>query len=78
MRVTVQNFIGRLAVPILLAVVIGSIFAVPRAVAALELQGQPAQATAQEGSGGEVNLIVPDLSQVEFRGFNGRSLLMAS
>ena len=44
MRVTVQNFIGRLAVPILLAVVIGSIFAVPRAVAALELQGQPALA----------------------------------
>ena len=76
MRVTVQNFIGRLAVPILLAVVIGSIFAVPRAVSALQLQGQPAQATAQEGSGGEVNLIVPDLSQVEFRGFNGRSLLM--
>jgi K(+)-stimulated pyrophosphate-energized sodium pump len=76
MRVTVQNLIGRLAVPILLAVVIGSIFAVPRAVSALQLQGQPAPATAQESSGGEVNLIVPDLSQVEFRGFNGRSLLM--
>jgi K(+)-stimulated pyrophosphate-energized sodium pump len=76
MRVTVQKFMGRLAVPILLAVVIGSIFAVPRAVSALQLQGQPARATAQEGSGGEVNLIVPDLSQVEFRGFNGRSLLM--
>ena len=76
MRVTVQNFIGRLAVPILLAVVIGSIFAAPRAVSALQLQGQPAQAAAPEASGGEVNLIVPDLSQVEFRGFNGRSLLM--
>jgi K(+)-stimulated pyrophosphate-energized sodium pump len=82
MRVTVQNLIGRLAVPILLAVAVGSIFAAPRAVSALELQGQAAQAAGQEGaavqagSGGEVNLIVPDLSQVEFRGFNGRSLLM--
>ena len=44
MRVTVQTFIGRLAAAILLAVVIGSIVAVPRAVSALQLQAQPAQA----------------------------------
>jgi K(+)-stimulated pyrophosphate-energized sodium pump len=76
MRVTVQSFMGRLAVPILLAVVVGSSFAAPRTASALQLQAQPAQAAVQEGSGGEVNLIVPDLSQVEFRGINGRSLLM--
>jgi K(+)-stimulated pyrophosphate-energized sodium pump len=76
MRVTVQNFVGRTAAWVLLAVVVGSILAAPRAVSALQLQGQPAQAAAPEGSGGEANLIVPDLSQVEFRGINGRSLLM--
>jgi K(+)-stimulated pyrophosphate-energized sodium pump len=76
MRVTVQSFMGRLAVPTLLAVVVGSSFAAPRTASALQLQAQPAQAAVQEGSGGEVNLIVPDLSQVEFRGINGRSLLM--
>jgi K(+)-stimulated pyrophosphate-energized sodium pump len=78
MRVTVQHFMGRLAVPILVAVAAGSILAAPQALSALPLLGQPAQAqpAAQEGSGGEVNLIVPDLSQVEFRGINGRSLLM--
>jgi K(+)-stimulated pyrophosphate-energized sodium pump len=76
MRVTVQNFMGRLAVPILLAVAVGSIVGAPRAVSAGELQGQPAQAAVQEGSGGEADVIVPDLSQVEFHGINGRSLLM--
>jgi K(+)-stimulated pyrophosphate-energized sodium pump len=78
MRVTVQNFMGRLAVPILLAVAVGSILAAPRAVSALQVQGQPAQVAAvQQGSGGEADLIVPDLSRVEFRGINGRSLLMS-
>jgi K(+)-stimulated pyrophosphate-energized sodium pump len=81
MRVTVQNFIGRLVVPILLAVVVGSILVPPRALSAfqipaLQAQGQPAQADVQGGSGGEADLIVPDLSQVTFRGINGRSLLM--
>jgi K(+)-stimulated pyrophosphate-energized sodium pump len=75
MRVTVQNFMGRLAVPILLAVAVGAI-AAPRAVSALQIPGQPAQTAAPGGSGGEADLIVPDLSQVEFRGINGRSLLM--
>jgi K(+)-stimulated pyrophosphate-energized sodium pump len=81
MRVTVQNFIGRLAVPILLAVVVGSILVPPRVLSAFQVpaaqgEGQPAQAGVQGGSGGEADLIVPDLSQVAFRGINGRSLLM--
>lgn len=50
----------------------------PRGVLA---QGQPSAAGGQleapsRAEGGEANLVVPDLSQVDFRGVNGRSWLM--
>ena len=35
-----------------------------------------AQAAPAAARGGEVNLVLPDLSQVDFRGVNGRTLLM--
>src|SRR3954471_20431335 len=40
---------------------------------------QPAAAdqTATRSAGGEANLVLPDLSTVDFRGVNGRTLLMA-
>ena len=75
MSVTVQKIVGRLVVPVLL---LASLAATPRpAWAGQAGQGgrQAEQAVAQE-SGGEANLKLPDLSQVEFRGVNGRSLLM--
>jgi K(+)-stimulated pyrophosphate-energized sodium pump len=36
----------------------------------------PAQAEPARHAGGEANLILPDLSQVDFQGINGRTLLM--
>ena len=51
--------------------------AVPRAaVQAPQGQSVSERAVVQEGAGGEANLILPDLSQVAFRGMNGRTLLM--
>src|SRR4030095_5200480 len=76
MRVTVPTILGRLVAPILLAVVVGSIFAAPRAALAMQPPTE-AQAAGAAGRGEEVNLVLPDLSQVEFRGINGRTLLMA-
>jgi K(+)-stimulated pyrophosphate-energized sodium pump len=48
--------------------------------AAVAQSAQPAAAPAQEAprhTGGEANLILPDLGQVDFQGINGRTLLMA-
>jgi K(+)-stimulated pyrophosphate-energized sodium pump len=77
MTVTVQRIFRRvpeIVVPILLFVALV-------ATARPALAAQPAgpapseRALAHEG-GGEANLVLPDLSTVEFRGVNGRSLLM--
>src|SRR5437868_5130678 len=51
-------------------------------LSAAQLVAQPAQAgapaaAAPERSGGEVNLVLPDLSSVDFDGINGRTLLMS-
>src|ERR1700731_80285 len=71
MRVTLPRGLGRLIVPILL---LGLMSAAP--AAALAAQPDTLPATAQ--AGGEANLVVPDLSTVDFLGgvVNGRSLLM--
>ena len=68
---TLQRGLGRLIVPILL---LGLMSAVPGA--ALAAQPDTLSGTAQ--AGGEANLVVPDLSTVDFLGgvVNGRSLLM--
>jgi len=49
--------------------------AMARPAAAAALEQPPVETAAREG-GGEASLILPDLSTVDFRGFNGRSLLM--
>jgi K(+)-stimulated pyrophosphate-energized sodium pump len=72
MNVMLRTFAGRIAVLLLLAVVApASSWAQPV---------QPAQTQTGQGlavhAGGEANLVVPDLSVVEFGGINGRSLLM--
>ena len=75
MIVTVQTLLGRLVVPMLI------LLALAAARPALAAQaGQPATETAQAGgseaAGGEANLVLPDLSTVDFGGINGRTLLM--
>jgi K(+)-stimulated pyrophosphate-energized sodium pump len=77
MIVTVQKrFAGRLAVPMLGIALVGVMLMAPRM-----LQAQAAQPQTQTGRAvqpsGEANLILPDLSVVDFHGVNGRSLLMS-
>jgi K(+)-stimulated pyrophosphate-energized sodium pump len=71
MNVMLRTFAGRIAVLVLLAGLLPApIWAQPAA---------PARAEAGQGLphvGGEANLVVPDLSVVEFGGINGRTLLM--
>jgi K(+)-stimulated pyrophosphate-energized sodium pump len=69
MNVTVQRALGRLIVPMLLLCFMA---AVPAPAAA----GQPEAPAQTELGGGEASLVLPDLSAVDFRGVNGRTLLM--
>src|SRR5688572_23212992 len=72
MNVMLRKFAGRIAVLLLLAV------AAPASTWAQPAQPAPTQ-TGQGTAvhaGGEANLVVPDLSVVEFGGINGRTLLM--
>ncbi len=68
MNLTVQKIVGRLIVPMLL-------LCFAAAVPGVASANQPAQAQVEAG-GGEAALIIPDLSSVDFRGVNGRTLLM--
>jgi len=69
----IERLSGRLAVPVLLVLVLAAVFAAPRPAWA----AQPApQAQSEARGGGEASLVLPDLSQVAFRGVNGRTLLM--
>jgi len=71
----IEKLAGRLAVPFLLVLVMGVTFAAPRSAFAQQ-PAPDAQAGPAAGRGGEVNLVLPDLSTVDFRGVNGRTLLM--
>jgi K(+)-stimulated pyrophosphate-energized sodium pump len=75
MIVTVQKRIGRSAIALLVILAAG-VLVPARAMAAQP--GQPAveQPASRQSGGGEASLVLPDLSTVEFRGVNGRSLLM--
>ncbi len=76
MVVTVQRYLGRLGVA--LVIVVG-LLAASRAVFAAPLDqvaGASQPPAAREAGGGEANLVLPDLSTVDFRGVNGRTLLM--
>ena len=67
-----RTFAGRIAVLLLLVVVAPA--------SSLAQPAAPAQTQTGQGLavhvGGEANLVVPDLSVVEFGGINGRALLM--
>jgi len=73
MSPTVRSVLVRLAAPLL---IVTALVAMPRVARAQVPQGQAAAAAPAEAGGGEANLTVPDLTQVEFRGVNGHSLLM--
>jgi K(+)-stimulated pyrophosphate-energized sodium pump len=70
---SVIKVVGRLIVPILLLAALTAT-ARPAWAGAAESQAQPA---VEPQGGGEANLVLPDLSSVDFRGINGRSLLMS-
>jgi K(+)-stimulated pyrophosphate-energized sodium pump len=65
---------GRLVVLMWLALLVSGMFAPPSLHA---FQTAAPQSQVQERRGGEANLVLPDLSQVEFRGIDGHSLLMS-
>src|SRR5881628_1981729 len=74
MSLTVQKLVGRLG-PLMLGLLLCSvILGSSRPLYAMQA-AQPAAAAAE--AGGEANLILPDLSVVEFHGINGRTLLMS-
>jgi K(+)-stimulated pyrophosphate-energized sodium pump len=76
MIVTVQTLLGRrLVVAMLGAVLAGGMLTLPRVLRA-EAAQPPAQTERAVPAGGEANLILPDLSVVDFHGVNGRTLLM--
>ena len=78
MIVTVQTLLRRrLAVPALGILLVGALLAAPQALQAQAGQPPTQTVAAPVHAGGEANLIVPDLSTVEFHGVNGRTLLMS-
>jgi K(+)-stimulated pyrophosphate-energized sodium pump len=74
MIVTVRILLERLTVPVLSIVLCGAMLALPRPVEAAQAQVQTPAAPVH--AGGEASLVLPDLSTVDFRGINGRTLLM--
>ena len=76
MIVTVQTLLQRLAIPVLGLVLCGTMLAVPRALEAAQPAQVETQTAAPAHAGGEASLVLPDLSTVDFRGINGRTLLM--
>ena len=78
MIVTVQKHLRRRLVVRALAVLLfGALLALPRAMHAQAGQPQTRTEAAPAPAGGEANLILPDLSVVDFHGVNGRTLLMS-
>jgi K(+)-stimulated pyrophosphate-energized sodium pump len=71
MKARLEKLVGRLLV---LLVIVGGLVLAPRAV--LAQPGSAQQETAVVHHGGEATLVVPDLGSVDFRGINGRTLLM--
>ncbi len=80
MIVTVQTLLRRrLASPALGILLFGALLALPGAARVEAQAGQPpavTEAAAVVHTGGEANLVLPDLSVVDFNGINGRTLLM--
>jgi K(+)-stimulated pyrophosphate-energized sodium pump len=77
MIVTVQKLFGRrLVVPMLGIAMAGAMLTLPGTLQAQAAQPQTQTERAAQPSG-EANLILPDLSVVDFHGVNGRTLLMS-
>jgi K(+)-stimulated pyrophosphate-energized sodium pump len=73
---TVHRVVGRLAAAALVAALACAWLGVGRVSAqAPPRESRSERAVVQEGGGGEANLVLPDLSSVEFRGVNSRTLL---
>jgi K(+)-stimulated pyrophosphate-energized sodium pump len=66
----IEKLASRVAVPVLLMVLLGA-----TAGTAFAQQTQPPTRERTASHGGEVNLVLPDLGSVDFRGINGRTLL---
>jgi K(+)-stimulated pyrophosphate-energized sodium pump len=75
MRSTTGLLRGAARVAALLAL-LAAIFAVPSNALAQQPEPAGAPAQAERTGGGEVNLVLPDLAQVDVGGYNGRTLLM--
>ena len=67
------SILTRAWVLILMALILG-VLVLPAAAAQVP---EPAQATASHEGGGEASLVLPDLGQVHFHGYNARTLLLA-
>jgi K(+)-stimulated pyrophosphate-energized sodium pump len=76
MIVTVHKLLGRLTMLALGIVVCGALAAWPRPLEAAQPGQTEVQREAPVHAGGEASLVLPDLSTVDFRGVNGRTLLM--
>src|SRR4051812_10158891 len=77
MILTVQKVLGRALVPMLGFVVCAALVTTPRHAFAAQPPTETTPATgAAVHEGGEANLVLPDLSLVDFHGVNGRTLLM--
>jgi K(+)-stimulated pyrophosphate-energized sodium pump len=73
MIVTVQKLLGRFVIGVMLLVAAAAASQPVFAEQPAPIETQTGRATE---AGGEANLVLPDLSTVEFGGVNGRSLLM--
>src|SRR6516165_5109932 len=72
MIVTVQKVLGRVLVPML---IVSALAVAARPVFAAQPPAER-QTERSADAGGEASLVLPDLSVVEFRGINARTLLM--
>jgi K(+)-stimulated pyrophosphate-energized sodium pump len=75
MRSTTGLLRGAARAAALLAL-LAAIFLVPSTVLAQQPEPGAAPAQTERTAGGEVNLVLPDLAQVDVGGYNGRTLLM--
>src|SRR5438105_14396207 len=73
MIVSMQQIAGRILLPMLMT---AALVTMARPASAQPTERPVGAAAGAQSTGGEANLILPDLSPVDFRGINGRTLLM--
>ena len=79
MSVTVRKLFVRVVAPMVLLAAMLALASPARAAQAGQPEGQgaPAASAPAHVGGGEMDLKLPDLSSVQFRGYDGRTLLMS-